>query len=457
MGISSLGVGSGILTQDILDQLRKADEASIIRPITFDIANEKDKKSELDVIDASMKNLSDSIDELKNATLFDARSTTVEGTSIEISADANSDIQEFTLDVSQLATKEIAESGKFGDKTDTIADDDGSITISVGDKDYDIDYNDSMTLDDLKKAINNIAGESVTATIAQIGDGDYRLFLTSANTGSNQDISIKDNDGHLSGTQLTDDLSTVQDGDDAKFKFNGEDVTRHDNKFDDLIAGYNITLKETGLSTVNVAQNRDEIMKRVDSFVEKYNAAIDELSKATKSSTDPQERGIFSSSSTIKGMKSTIEDMISAVGGGVGTLYDFGFDVDRDGKMSIDKTVLNEKLDDNAKNVEAFFSGGEYEKADGSTETLKGAFNEIADIFGEYAGYNGNLDQFQESINERISTLEEAQEDATKRLDDRYEILKKKYAAYDLMISKLNNASNMFVQMVNTQYSSQNQ
>ena len=44
MGISSLGVGSSILTQDILDQLREADESGKITPITLSIANENDKK-----------------------------------------------------------------------------------------------------------------------------------------------------------------------------------------------------------------------------------------------------------------------------------------------------------------------------------------------------------------------------------------------------------------------------
>jgi len=457
MGISSLGVGSSILTQDVLDQLRKADEASIITPLKLNLANENDKKDALDIIDASMKNLSDSIDELKNATLFDARSVEVTGTSVEVTADANSDIQEFTLDVTQLATKQVEESGSFTAKTDTIASDTGSINLNIDGEDFTIDYDDTTTLDDLKKAINNIAGDKVSATIVQIGDGDYRLFLNSVGTGSNQDITITDNDSNLSGTQLTDDMSVVQSGVDAEFTFNGQAITRSSNKVTDLITGYDITLKEVGSSNVNVAQNREEIMSRIDSFVEKYNSAVDELTKMTKSSTDSSERGIFSGSSTIKGMKSTIENMIGSVGGSVGTMYDFGFDVDKDGKLSVDKSVIEAKLDDNAANVEAFFSGGDYENADGSTTTLTGAFVEMATSLGEYTKYNGNLDQFQTSINERISTLEDSKAKATERLDSRYEILKKKFAAYDLMISKLNSASSMFVQMVNAQTAAQKQ
>jgi flagellar hook-associated protein 2 len=457
MGISSLGVGSSILTQDVLDQLRKADEASVIRPIDLNLANENDKKDALDVIDAAMKNLSDSIDELKNATLFDARSVDVSGTSVEVTADANSDVQEFSLNVLNLATKEIDESGSFSAKTDTVASAAGSLNLNVNGKDFTIDYDDTTTLDDLKRSINDVAGQDVDATIVQIADGDFRLFLSSANTGANQDITITDTSGNLSGTQLTSDKTTIQDGVDAQFEFNSQLVTRHSNSIDDLITGYNITLKETGSSNVNVAQNRDEIMSRIDSFVTKYNAAIDELDKMTKSSTDSKERGIFSTSSTIKGMKSTIENMIGAVGGSVGTMYDFGFDVDKDGKLSVDKSVIENKLDDNASNVEAFFSGGDYENADGTITTLTGAFAEMATSLGEYTDYNGNLDQFQTSINEQISSLEESKTKATERLDSKYEILKKKYAAYDAMIAKLNNASNVFIQMANAQTAAQKQ
>ena len=455
MAISSLGLGSGILTQDLLDQLRKADESARVTPLTLKIANEKDMLGAYDVLDAHMTNFTDSLEALKNATLFDARSATVDGTSVAITADANSDIQEFTLDVSQLATKEIVESGKFGATTDTIADDDGSITISVGDTDYDIDYNDSMTLDDLKNAINTTAGESVNATIVKIGDDDYRLFLSSVDTGSNQDISVKDNDGNLSGTQLTNDMTTVQDGDDAKFTFNGEDITRHDNKFDDLITGYHITLKETGLSTVSVAQNRDDIMSRVDSFVEKYNAMMGEINTLTKSSTSSDERGIFSSESTLKSFQSDIRSMMDGIGGGVGTIYEYGFDIDKNGKLSVDKNVLNQKLDDNPKNVEAFFTGGEFTKDDGSTVDIEGAFSELFDEVDSYTSYNGIMDQFKDSMNDQLKSLEDAKQNAIEQLDNKYETMQKQFSAYDAMINKWNSASEMFTQLINSQNNTQ--
>lgn len=456
MGISSLGVGSNILTQDVLDQLRAADESSIIKPITLNIANENDKKSALDEIDATMKNLSDSIGELKDATLFDERSVSATGTSAVVTADNNSDIQDFSLNVTQLATKEIDESGSFGAKTDTIASDSGSINLNIDGEDFTIDYDSTTTLDDLKDSINKIAGKKVSASIAQIASGDFRLFLSSVDTGSNQAITITDNSGNLSGTQLTDDLSSVQTGVDAKFEFNSQSIERSSNTVDDLVTGYHISLKELGKTDVSVTQNRDDIMSKIDSFVKQYNAAIDKLNTMTKSSTNSKERGIFSSESTIKSMKSTVENMISSVGGGVGSLYDFGFSVDRSGVMTVDKSTLADKLDENPSNVQAFFSGGDYENSDGSTTTLTGAFVDMSSQLGVYTKFNGTLDQFQTSVNNRITQIEDDKTSATERLDSKYEILKKKYTAYNLIISQLNSVSNTFTQLANAKTGSAN-
>lgn len=456
MGISSLGVGSSILTQDVLDQLRKADEAQRITPITLNLANENDKKSSLEVLDASMTNFRDAINEMKSTTLYDQRAVTVSGTSVEMSAAGGSDVQEFTLDVTQLATKQIEESGSFGASTDTVATAAGSMNLNIDGQDFTINYDATTTLDDLKKSINDIAGDKVNASVVQVASGDYRMFLNSVDTGSTQDITITDTSGNLSGTQMTSDLTAIQTGVDAEFTYNGQAITRTSNNITDLVSGYDLTLKEVGSSTVKVEQNRDEIMSRVDSFVEKYNSIISELQKQTKSSTDSSERGIFSGESTIKSMEGAIRDMISTVSDAGGTMADYGFSIDRDGVMSVDKTTLNTKLDDNAANVEAFFAGGDFTNADGSTTAVNGAFNNFYDVVNGYTKVNGNLDLVKNNISETISSLEDRKTSETERLDDKYAILKKQYAAYDAVISKLNNSSALLSQLISSQNSSSN-
>ncbi|MDQ7059856.1 MAG: flagellar filament capping protein FliD, partial [Sulfurimonas sp.] len=384
MGISSLGVGSSILTQDVLDQLREADEAGRIGPMDLSILNEKDKQTAFGTLEASMKNFSDAVNELQTGTLYDERSATVVGTSVTITADANSDVQDFTLNVTQLATKQIEQSGSFGAGSDLIATAAGSLNLNVDGQDFTIDYDATTTLDDLKKAINNVAGVAIDATIVQIANGDNRLFLSSSATGATQDITLTDTSGFLSddggttagGVNLTSAFAVVQTGIDANFEFNGQAITRTSNQVDDLVTGYKISLDELGSSAVSVEQNREEILGRVDSFVSQYNAAMKELNTLTKISTESSTRGIFSSESTIKGMKSALESMIGSSGGSVGSLYDFGFDVDEYGIMSVDKSVIEEKLDANPGNLQVFFTGGDYDNGDGTSTALTGVFVE---------------------------------------------------------------------------------
>jgi len=471
MGISSLGVGSGILTQDVLDQLREADEAQIIQPITFELANENDKKDSLDVLDASMTNFRDSIEALQNATAFDARKATIDGSSISMTVADKSDLQDFTLNVTTLASKRIEESGTFSNAAypadpnakydptvDTIATAAGTLDFNVTGMASPISINvdDTTTLKDLKDAINNQAGDYAQATIVQTNDGEYNLFISSTETGASKDISISDAGGVLKGTQLTTDMDAIvgAEGTDAAFEFNGQAITRSTNNVTDLITGYDITLEEVGSSSVQIEQDRESIETKIDSFVEKYNSIISELSSQTHSSTDSETRGIFSNDSSIKNMKRNIEDMISSISGDGGNMTDYGFSIDRDGVMTIDKTVLNEQLDADPDNVAAFFQGGDYTKADASVVTLDGAFTSFYDLVNGYTKTNGGLDLVSDSISENISSLEDRNTAAIERLDAKYEIMKKQYTAYNALINSFNASSDIFTQLANANSSS---
>mgnify|MGYP003386542932 FL=1 len=235
MGISSLGVGSGILTQDVLDQLREADDAQRIRPIDLNLANENDKQDALEIIDATMTNFIDSINAVKNASLWDERSATItSGTSVEASAISKTDVQDFTLNVTALASKQIEQSGSFAAITDVVDASAGTFDIQVGTGTaISVNYDAGATLDDIKDLINSEAGDLVDATIVQISSGDFRLFLSSVETGAETggvgetgtNISIT---GAGLDTKLTTDFDTaaIQSGTNAAFTFNNQAISR---------------------------------------------------------------------------------------------------------------------------------------------------------------------------------------------------------------------------------------
>lgn len=459
MGISSLGVGSNVLTQDVIDQLKKADESQFVTPLNTKISNEKSKSGQLDIVSALMDNLSESTGNVADFGLFNKRTADASGTAVSVTANDGSDIQDFTIKVNTLATKEIDESGAFASATDSVSTGSGQMQLDVGSASFTFDYTSTTTLSDLKDAINKDAGDSVSASIVQIADGDYRLFLTAANTGTSQNISITDvaGKGETLKSALTTDVTNVQTAKDASFDYNGVSITRESNTVDDLLSGVTITLKEEGSSSnVSVKQDVAGIEDKLDKFVEKYNSTITQLNTMTKSSKDEKSRGVFSNDSTIKGMKRDLENMLYTVGG-VEKLSDYGFSINRDGTMAFDKSDFETKLTENPQNVEAFFSGGTYTKSDGSTVTIDGAFDALKSKIDMYAKYQGSLDQLKTSFSTRITSLTDQRDLATQRLEAKYAIMAKRFAAYDAMISKINSASDVFVQLANAQTAAANQ
>jgi len=453
MGISSLGAGSSILTQDVIDQLKAADNAKFVAPVDAKIKDENAKSAAFDVLDAHIENVYQSLKSLTEYGVFEGRTTSLSKDDfIDVTAKDNSDIQDFILDVTQIATKEIEQSEKFDSKTDKIATGSGSMELAVGSETFTFNYNASTSLEELKEMINKDAGDSVTATIVQVADDDFRLLLSAVNTGTDQEISITDNDSDLS-DKLTTNMSNVQTAVDAEFTFNGLDITRSSNSVDDLLSGVTIELKDVGTTEVSVKQDREKIEDRITNFVDKYNSAMYQLGVDTKSSQNADERGAFSSDSTMKSMKSALKNILSVVGGDAGKLQDFGIDID-DGRLSLNSKVLNEKLDEDPESVHAYFIGGTFTKKDGSTIEVEGAFTEIENEVAKYAKGSSILDKYNDSISNRLDRLTQQREKAVERLDNSYAIMTKRFAAYDLIISQFNKASDMFTQMINAEIAS---
>lgn len=447
--ISSLGVGSGILTQDVLDQLRKVDEASFITPLQNKITIASNQVKSMAQIDTWMSDLATAAYDLQSYSLYTERSATVTGSGISVTAAANTDLQSFSLEVVTLATKEVMESGSFASKTDPIASGTGSLNINIDGTDYTINYDATTTLDSLKNTINTIAGDKVGASVVQLASGDFRLFLSSKETGTGQAITLTDTSGLLNGTQLTSGMTSIQSGADATFKFNGVTVTRSSNVITDLVAGATITLEtEGGTANVDITQNRDVILEKLKTFVEKYNTAAKGVAKMTHSSAEVNERGIFSSDSTVKDMLRNLQAMM--IGQAGSSMANYGLELDKNGVLSLKEDVFKSQMDANASNVQAFFAGGTYLNADSSTTTLTGFFKTFETGVEAYSKFNGLLDTYETALQQKKTRLEEDKEKATERLDKRYETMAKQFAAYDAMISRISQQSSFLTQMISS-------
>jgi len=193
MSVSSLGAGTGILTQTVIDQLKAADTASTITPIEKKITLQQQKSQALSLLDSLFTTFKTGVSALNDSSLYQKR--TVSGSvdnEITVTADAGVAVQSFSLSDTQLALKNVQQSGRFASKSSYVSTGSGTMSLSLDGKTYDINYTSTTTLEDLASAINDKAGSVMKASTLQVGENDYRLILTSNNTGASQNITISD-------------------------------------------------------------------------------------------------------------------------------------------------------------------------------------------------------------------------------------------------------------------------
>jgi flagellar hook-associated protein 2 len=456
-GISSLGIGSGVLTADVIEQLREADEATQITPIEDKISLNNQKQEAYTLLSSLMTTLKSSASALSYDTVFDNKNVDVSGNA-EVDVTSGATVESFTLETVTLAKKDINQFGSLASKAASVAAVDGTLEINIGadpvgnpDDTININYTAGMTLSELAQEITDQAQGKVEASILQVGDGEYSLVLSSANTGEDQQLSFNDVDGNLDAALLAG-LTEIQAASDSEFKYNGITATRSTNEISDLILGVDITLKQEGdFSNVEVEQDTISITDEMQLFVDSYNALIQNISDMTLADEETGAEGVFANESFVKGIKRDITNVITGMFNG-DSLVSYGLDLDRSGMMSFDKSAMETKLAEDPDGVKLFFTGGT--DANGNDKT--GIFEMIDDKIKSYTGYGQMLSNFETSLKTEGTSLSESYSRAMELLNTRYEIMERRFSAYDSMISKLNSQFSSLQMMISAEVNSDN-
>jgi len=200
--INSLGLGSGVLTADLIDKLKASDEAVSVTPFDSKISLNKQKSQALDLLNSLLTTFKSSVNALDNDSLYQKRSVSGTNDGVSVSASAGSQIRDFSIGITNIAKKNVVQSASFSSNTDKIANTDGKLNLNISGKNYTIDYTATTTLDDIKQSINDAAGSDVSASVLQTGTSAYSLVVTSKVTGKDQTISLTDISGNLKNNNL---------------------------------------------------------------------------------------------------------------------------------------------------------------------------------------------------------------------------------------------------------------
>ncbi|HIP02582.1 MAG TPA: hypothetical protein EYG75_03610, partial [Campylobacterales bacterium] len=442
--LSTLGLGSqGVLTNDIIDQLKEADTSAIIKPIERKIDVSNNKQTELAEIKKLITDLNDQIVALSEPELYQNKTSTLTGDSITVDTTAAAQVQNFDINVKSLATRDIQESS-LGFAYDEALVEPQTLTFSIDGTDYDVEVGITDSLKTVAEKIKTATDGKIEASVLNVGGTDpYKLILKSSDTGVDSKFTVTSTE-----TDSAKSLAFNRIGNepkDAEIEIDGITVFRSSNTVDDLVDGVTLNLQSEGITSVNIESDNDKLVEEMAAFAEKYNAAIEKLSAVTKYDSETKTAGIFQGASEIRNISADLNNVINRTITTEGkTIADFGFEVERGGTLKFDETEFKEMIDTDASKVEDFFRG---------TDGENGLFNKFEDkLFDIATSSIGALKSLNNNIKDSLKSLLEEQTKAQTRLDDKYAIMTKRFAAFDGVIGKLTSQSSMLSSMIEAQF-----
>ena len=407
---AQLNIASSILTQDVIDGLKKADESVQVKPLTLKIDKNTKKQADITALTTLVSNLKTSYADVANETAMLKRTVSAAGSgSVTASVEAGVAEQTVRLSVSQIAQVDSYQSKGFTSRSDTLnLNKEESLTLSVGDKSVDIKVGPSTTLEDIINQINDGAGDAIKASIVNTGgENGYKMILQSKESGEKNQIkfsvkgdkadgakqvlkelgfnatetAVTDDQGKITGYNLeinTADTSAggkqLQKAQDAKFNFNGIDITRSSNKVDDLIIGVTFNLNNvdeknstTGAlkeSVITIGKDTDAVVKSLKSMVTAYNDLISNITTATSYDRENDVAGTLNGMSEITGIKRKLQNLFESTNSDGKSLQSFGFSFTEKGVLSVDESKLKDAINKDYEGFKSFFTNStEYKNA----------------------------------------------------------------------------------------------
>jgi flagellar hook-associated protein 2 len=300
--------------------------------------------------------------------------------------------------------------------------------------------NNSLT--GLRDAINQ-ANAGISATIVDTdGTGTRnKLILNSAETGSAGRVELVETTATGTGADLglaalnppgaTTDFLLL----DAAFSLNGLDLTRAKNAVTDAVTGVTLNLKATGTATVTISTDTAEIGQKIKSFVTAYNDVQDFIAGQYTKDSKGRPGGILAGDPTLRSVQQQLRDALGSSsttnGGTLTSLAEAGLGRDENGRISLDNSILSEKLKNSAGDVKALLAGKTSAQT-GVANQIYDSYNRLSDtvtgvVQGAINGYQNSIKSLDKSINEQLA-----------RLDLLKKSLTRQFAAADAAINQLN-------------------
>lgn len=433
--LSSLGFASGVLKQETIDKMKKAEEAKRVEPYKKKIEENAAKQKDLTEIKTKLLAFQTAVSSLGDATAFAARkvsSSIKDNPAASLSADAGVALQSMKVNVTKLAEKDVYQSKALATDTGVInasLKNDVKLTFFQNGKEYTVTIDKTTTYKDLADKINTASDGNIVAKIINTGEKPegYRLSLTSKETGEKNAISFYPGSKETTGTKteykenqqakdifknlgweldtsnslkpedveknktgygIKDQANHLKKAQNAEFTMDGIKMIRPSNTITDLAVGLTLTLNKTGEVNFEVQQDTEAVTKAMEDLVNAYNDLVANLNASTDFNAETGTKGTLQGVSEVNSIRSTlisalfdsvpVEGVVKDKNGNnmnatvMLSMQDFGLKISKSGNLSFIKSDFEKKMKEDISFAEGFFAGiTKYKDIDHAGQTVE--------------------------------------------------------------------------------------
>lgn len=316
-----------------------------------------------------------------------------------------------------------------------------------------------QTLEQIRDRIN-AAGAGVNATVVTDLNGS-RLSLQSAQTGAAGGFRVRVVDSDGSNTNAnglsalafdppggTTSITHLQAGANASATINGLTVASAGNTLANTIEGLSIDLNKTASTAVKVSVIADAqtIKTSMQGFVDAYNELARRLAEQTKYDAAGKVAGPLQGDSAATSLQTRLRGLLGQ-SSGASALFarrsDAGFELQRDGTLSLDTTRIDNALA-NLPELQKLFATNDLlvDANDGFGVRFRALADQVLGIDGPLKSRSDGLRRQLESNEDRQGALEQRIAQTERRL-------RAQYTALDATLGRLNGLSSYVTQQVN--------
>ncbi len=346
------GLASGLDWDALLEKLMAVERRPLIQL--------QDKQKALDTrknawhdVNTRLLNLQTEAEELKTRdTFYSKAASTGDASVVTATASSSAGIGAYQVEVVRLAKAHTVTSAAQASSTTALG---ISGNPTINGKVVSISATDTLT--SIRDRINSIAGINVTASVIQVTPTQYKLVITSTNTGASNAMNIVDDSNAfltLGVFTAPGTLNTVQAAQDSEVRVNSLTISRSTNTITDAVAGLTLELKkESATTTVTVNHDVEKVVKAVRDFADQYNSVQDFIESKMSYDSETKIAGPLLGDTSLMLLQSRLRQLVTGTVPGLPSTLNSAalvgvktgaFGSGNENRLEVDETLLRDKL-----------------------------------------------------------------------------------------------------------------